>query len=114
MGLDSRMIALGHMGTIAYQMDWRGNGPILQLVKMFGGPEPDCFEDGIRPIVLDSDAIKCIARFLFDPILSLHLWGEAGDAEYHDEIIRPIFDEFKDAMEFADRRGIDFYFYASY
>ena len=60
MGLDMRMIALGEMGRIEDEYEWRGNGPILQLVKMFGGPEPDCFEDGIRPIVLDRLALNCI------------------------------------------------------
>ena len=114
MGLDSRMIALGHMGTIAYQMDWRGNGPILQLVKMFGGPEPDCFEDGNSPIVLDSHALSCIARFLFDPVISLHLWGEVGDAEYYDSVILPIAEEFNSAQGLAEDGCIDFYFYASY
>ncbi len=114
MGLDMRMIALGHMGTIAYQKDWRGNWPILQLVKMFGGPQLDYFEDGSSPIVLDSDALRCITRFLLDPVISLHLWGEIGDAEYYEAIIEPIAEEFNSAQGLAEDGCIDFYFYASY
>ena len=114
MGLDMRMIALGEMGRIEDEYEWRGNFPLLQLARMFGGPEPDCFEDGSNPIVLDSDALLCIAKFLSNPILSLHLWGEVGDAEYYDDVIRPIFEEFKDAMDLSDRRCMDYYFYASY
>ena len=114
MGLDMRMVALGDMGRIEAEYEWRGNAPILQLVKMFGGPEPDCFEDGIRPIVLDRCALNCIARFLFDPVISLHLWGEAHDAEYYDDVILPIAEEFNSAQGLAEDGCIDFYFYASY
>ena len=114
MGLDMRMVALGDMGRIEAEYEWRGNDPILQLVKMFGGPEPDCFEDGGSPIVLDSDALKCITRFLLDPVISLHLWGEAYDAEYYEAIIEPIAEEFNSAQGLANEKCIDFYFYASY
>lgn len=114
MGLDMRLIALGDMGRVEAEYEWRGNHPILQLVKMFGGPEPDCFEDGSTPIVLDSDALKCITRFLLDPVISLHLWGEAYDAEYYEDIIVPICEEFNSAQGLANEKCIDFYFYASY
>tara|TARA_R110001583_G_scaffold7459_1_gene36906 strand:- start:73 stop:417 length:345 start_codon:yes stop_codon:yes gene_type:complete len=114
MGLDSRMIALGHMGNLAYQKDWRGHWPIVRLVRMFGDEEPCGFEDGSNPIVLDSDALRCITRFLLDPVISLHLWGEIGDAEYYEAIIEPIAEEFNSAQGLAEDGCIDFLFYASY
>ena len=36
MGLDMRMVALGDMGRLEAEYEWRGNDPILTLVRMFG------------------------------------------------------------------------------
>ena len=72
------------------------------------------FMDGSTPITMDAHALYMMTRFLADPVLSLHLWEHTGDREYYDDIISPIFEQFKDAMDLSDRKCIDFYFYASY
>jgi hypothetical protein len=121
MGLDMRMVALGDMGRIEAEYEWRGNDPILTLVRMFGSvgggdgtTTMEDFMDGSTPITMDAHALYMMTRFLVDPVLTLHLWGHTGDMEYFDDIISPIFEQFKDAMDLSDRKCIDFYFYASY
>ena len=116
MGLDMRMVALGDMGRIEAEYEWRGNAPIVTLVCMFGegGGSEDDFMDGSTPITMDSHALYMMTRFLADPVLSLHLWEQTGDKEYYDDIISPIMDQFLEALDVANQQCIDFYFYASY
>jgi hypothetical protein len=119
MGLDMRMVALGDMGRLEAEYEWRGNEPILTLVCMFGAygapsMEVDDFRDGATPITMDSHALYMMTRFLADPVLSLHLWKQTGDREYYDDIISPIMDQFLEALDVANQQCIDFYFYASY
>jgi hypothetical protein len=116
MGLDMRMVALGDMGHLEAEYEWRGNDPIITLVCMFGagGESEDDFMDGSTPIVMDSHALYMMTRFLADPVLSLHLWEQTGDREYYDDIISPIMDQFLEALDVANQQCIDFYFYASY
>ena len=55
MGLDMRMVALGDMGRLEAEYEWRGNDPIITLVCMFGAgcESEDDFMDGSTPITMD-------------------------------------------------------------
>jgi len=115
MELNMRMVALGDMGKFAGVYEWRGNAPILRLVRMFGGNDPDCdwgLDNGQTQITMDTHALHMMVRYLSDPVLSLHLWEHTGDREYYDDIISPIMDQFLEAMGIAETECIDFYFYA--
>ena len=114
MGLDMRMIALGDMGRMAYECEWRGNHPILSIVKFVGKEIPYDYERGYDPITLSSGDLKCIVGILNNKHLALHLYNEAGDDDYYKDIIKPIADEFEAALGLSEEECLDFLFYATY
>ena len=132
MGLDMRMVALGDMGRMAYECEWRGNHPILSIVKFVGKEIPYDYEMGYDPITLSSEDIpydygrgnspttlssedlKCIVGILNNKHLALHLYNEAGDDDYYKDIIKPIADEFEAALGLSEEECLDFLFYATY
>ena len=113
MGLDMRMIALGDMGRMAYECEWRGNDPILSIVKFVCKDIPYDYGRGNSPTTLSSEDLKCIVGILNNKHLALHLYDEAGDDDYYKDIIKPIANEFEAALGLSEEECLDFLFYAT-
>lgn len=125
MGLDLKLMALGYMGETVYEQTWRSQWPIVRLVRLFNAKkykEPSDFEEGTSPIILSGETIRCMYKFMCDPELALHLWGESaeafrsGDDEYYEDVLCYIRDQLKEAVELSNKElgCVDFLFYMSY
>jgi hypothetical protein len=114
MGLDLKLMALGYMGEPVYEQTWRSQWPIAKLIRIFEKEVPYQFEEGTTPLVLSGETMRCVHKFLCDPDLTLNLWDHEDDDEYYQDVLVPIRDQFKEAIDLNEKRRVSFLFYMSY
>ena len=118
MGLDLKLIALGYMGETVYEQTWRSQWPIVKLVKLFVSVDKERslstrlkdFEQGNSPVELYYSDLLCIYKILSDSYVATALWDSHSD-EYYQDVLVPIRDQFKKALDLDDKESVNFYFY---